>query len=125
MESTAPIETRMYVVVRGDLPVGYQVAQSAHAVAELVGRTGLEAVRRWPVTVVLNAADERHLRGLLALASERTDPRFGPAPFHEPDLDGQMTAFAVFCGSDLFAHLQLAGTRRSLRRRVLEVLRRR
>jgi hypothetical protein len=125
MEITAPVETRMYVVVRGDLPAGCQIAQSAHAVAELVGRTGLEAVRRWPVTVVLNATDENHLSDLMALAEVQTDPGQGPAPFYEPDLELELTAFAVFCGSDLFAHLQLAGTRRSLRRRVLEVLRRR
>lgn len=125
METPAPIETRMYVVVRGDLPVGYQFAQSAHAVAELVGRTGLEAVREWPVTVVLNAADERHLRGLHALVAQRVPARRGPALFHEPDLDGQATAFAVFCESDLFAHLPLAGARRSWIGRLARALRRR
>lgn len=118
MEITTPIETRMYVVVRGDIPVGYQIAQSAHAVAELVGRTGIEAVRRWPVTVVLNAVDENHLSDLMALAEVRAEPGQGPAPFYEPDLELELTAFAVFCASDLFVHLPLAGGRSRIGRLV-------
>lgn len=84
--------TRLYVIVRSDLAPGLQVAQACHAVAAFAyeHRQAHDAwVEGESNLVVLQARDEAHLLELL-----------GPAPgqlatFCEPDLNGEMTAFAA------------------------------
>ena len=84
------MKRRLYIVVRGDLDPGLQAAQACHA------------ARAYPAPpsedenlVVLAARSSHHLGELFELGR-----RMGPSvAFHEPDLDGALTAIAL--GGDL------------------------
>jgi len=84
------VKRRLYVVVRADLDPGLQAAQACHA------------ARAYPTPpaedenlVVLAARDGHHLGELFELGR-----RLGPGvAFHEPDLDGALTAISL--GGDL------------------------
>lgn len=93
-------DLKMYVLVRGDMSPGYQMAQAIHAaVDEALERP--EMVRLHPTVVVLNVESEAHLF--------EYQVQYGMTPFHEPDLDGEMTAAACFSTGEEFAELPLAG----------------
>ena len=87
---------KLYVVVRGDLPEGAQIAQSCHAVSAYAVAFP-EAHRDWHQNgqnlVVLSVPNEAQLRDLLGTIELVLE--IVCAPFNEPDLGGQMTAFAV------------------------------
>lgn len=87
---------KLYVVVRGDLPEGAQIAQSCHAVSAYAVAFP-ERHRDWHQhgqnLVVLSVTNEAHLRVLLDIIGRVHE--IVCTPFFEPDLDGQMTAFAV------------------------------
>lgn len=93
---------RLYVIVRADIPVGYQMAQACHAAAA-IGAEQPQALATYPTIVILNAYDEDHLRDHFVAAGQTA------VPFHEPDLNDEMTAFAVFASGEQFANLELAG----------------
>lgn len=94
---------RLYVIVRADLPVGYQMAQACHAAAAIGAAQPLR-LAAFPTIVILNADDEQHLVELHG----QMRPSW-VVPFFEPDLDDQMTAFAVFSSGEMFSELSLAG----------------
>lgn len=95
---------RLYVVVRGDLPAGLQMAQACHAARAFA--------RPWSLDenlIVLNAPDQPALWGLLLRATSDLD--VDVAAFAEPDLGWQLTAIAL-CGAKvqkLLRDLPLAG----------------
>lgn len=93
---------RLYVVVRADIPVGYQMAQACHAAAA-IGAAQPEALAKYPTIVILDVADERMLKAVLHGTNASA------VPFFEPDLGGEMTAFAVFSAGREFGDLSLAG----------------
>lgn len=100
---------RLYLVTRSDLPPSTQACQAAHAAIEFsLDYPGLTT--DWyesSGTLVLLAADNEldlsRIRVDVAAAGLRA------APFHEPDLDGALTAIAVEpAGRRLLAGLPLA-----------------
>lgn len=78
---------RLYVVVRGDLPIGLQMAQACHAVREFA-RTCPE-VDAGENLVVLNTQGEAQLLRLWHDCPGST------VLFREPDLQNEFTAFAA------------------------------
>lgn len=104
---TTPNEEKAYVVVRADIPVGYQIVQAAHAVAEhekenpgsMAGRT----------MVVLQVPNEVLLRLLFEYYNKTYEV---PATmFWEPDIE-EYTAFAASPSSHchVFKNMKLAGS---------------
>ena len=98
---------RLYVIVRADLAPGLQLAQSCHAVAAF-GASYPEPFAAWhrgeSNIVCLQARDEGHLRELLA----SLDIGAQVATFCEPDLGGELTAFACDRVPRAFSSLPLA-----------------
>jgi hypothetical protein len=83
------------VVTRRDLPAATQACQATHAVLEFALAHPVAATawhRSSNVVVLLGVPDEVHLAWLLADA--RT-ARYLTIGFHEPDLDGALTAIAL------------------------------
>lgn len=78
--------TRLYVVVRGDLPVGLQMAQACH-----VARRFVPAAEEDENLVVLTVPNEARLWSLLWNASRHAEI----AAFTEPDIADQLTAIAL------------------------------
>lgn len=89
----------MYLLVRGDLTPGAQLAQAVHAAVEYTLEHP-ERARQTPTVVVLNVADEDELL-------EYADICPGVL-FHEPDLPGH-TALAVISDGAPLSRLRLAG----------------
>lgn len=85
---------RIYVIVRGDLEPGAQMAQSGHA-AFSFALAHAAACRAWQATdnnlVVLAAKNEAELDALRMRLSEVVERRIH---VHEPDLGWQLTAIA-------------------------------
>jgi len=85
---------KLYLVTRKDLSPGYQVAQTAHAVAEFA-ISHPELFEKWYRTsqyvVALESKTLEHLSELHKKGKELNIPVAG---FHEPDLDNQLTAVA-------------------------------
>ena len=86
---------RLYLVTRSDLPPATQACQAAHAAVEF-GLRYPRLTAGWHassgVLVLLAAPDELELSRIrvdVAAAGLRA------MPFHEPDLDGALTAIAV------------------------------
>jgi len=90
-ERRARAAARLYVLVRGDLAPGAQIAQASHGLARyaLEHPTGLAAWRHaGEVLVVLAARDAAHLATLRVFA----DIEGGvSSAFHEPDRGGELT----------------------------------
>lgn len=80
--------SRLYVIVRTDIPPGLQVAQACHATREFTLRH--PDVDVGENLVVLEVPSEQDLQAI-------TERCFfcASTPFFEPDLGGQMTAVAV------------------------------
>lgn len=98
---------RLYVVVRSDIGAGMALAQACHAVASF-GSSFPGPFNAWHLgesnIVCLQARNESHLRELFAgLGADALG-----ASFHEPDLDGQMTAFACDRAPKQWSSLPLA-----------------
>lgn len=87
---------KLYVVVREDIGAGLLAAQAAHAAIAFALKYP-SLTERWNIDsnniAILGARDEAHLQELVAALP----PGLLVADFHEPDLDGQLTAFAVDC----------------------------
>jgi hypothetical protein len=104
---------KLYVVVRGDLSPGDQLAQSAHAVSAFA-RTHRELHDAWSDSnknlVILAIENEAALEDLLLAATQAGIPW---SDFHEPDLRNERTACAFTDGvSKLVSSLPLALRRR-------------
>lgn len=87
----------MYVLVRGDLTPGSQIAQAIHAAVEY---TLEHPARVVPTVVALEVDSEEQL---LEHAHA-----FGVL-FREPDLGGEATAFCAVSDGREFSRLRLAG----------------
>lgn len=94
MKRKAPPMRRLYLVVRADLSPGIQFAQGAHALSAFAVRYP-ERHRDWHTEnsnlIALSIADEAALEALMRYAVEAGVP---VASFHEPDLEGELTACA-------------------------------
>lgn len=102
---------KLYVVVRGDLSPGAQTAQACHAVSAYAVAFP-EDHRDWHKQgqnlVVLQSPD-RHKLGELCSVIEGGH-EIATSPFYEPDLNGELTAFAVSdLAAKLLSQLPLAG----------------
>jgi hypothetical protein len=90
---------KLYVLVRGDLSPGLQLAQAVHAATEYALRFPAMA-RSTENVVVLNVADEPEL------LSHAEPSGF---LFHEPDVNDEATAYAIVADGRRFSTLPLAG----------------
>lgn len=86
---------KLYVIVRGDIPPGLQIAQSCHVCFEFQ-KNHIELTKLWNeesnYIVILSCKDEEAINKLIHKA-ERKNIRF--SIFREPDLDNQITAIAL------------------------------
>jgi hypothetical protein len=105
-------EDKLYLLIRQDLSVGYQLAQSSHAVADFCfAHPDLAA--RWHALsnslIVLSVPDERTLHEVAGRARARG---IAVTSFREPDLADELTAVAVAPGAatrKLCSNFPLAG----------------
>lgn len=103
---------KLFVLVRNDLSKSKQAVQAAHAVATFCadefgkskwnGRTFEPIPARWhnETLVLLRGGDLSQLEALRAECKETW-------PFYEPDIGGELTAFAVLDPPDWFGMLPL------------------
>lgn len=103
---------KLYVVVRSDMSVGYQMVQSAHAVAKFTIENP-DVSREWhevsQYMAVLSVPDEDTLLNFARRADRRG---ILTSAFVEPDLNDEVTAVAFAPGDRskrLLANLKLAG----------------
>jgi peptidyl-tRNA hydrolase len=103
----APGTIKLYLIVRADLPPGLQAAQLVHAATVLCLEQTAAAMawHRGVQNVVCLAAPNESELAQHARETAATGRQV--ATFHEPDLDGQLTAIAVL-GEGLFPGLPLA-----------------
>lgn len=92
---------RLYVLIRKDLSLGYQAVQGGHAVAEYMLKND-----SWKnqYLIYLNVKDERDLESWKQKLESKGHK---PIPFHEPDINNEMTAIAVHAPKELFKNLKL------------------
>lgn len=86
---------RLYVIVNGELPFGYQTAQAIHAVTEF-SVNDYESYSEWinnGNTIVVLKVD--NIYDLVNLKNALDNEGYDVHPFQEPDLGWQLTAFAV------------------------------
>ena len=100
----------MYVVSRKDLAPGYQIAQSAHAIADFTikhPQLAAEWHKESNYIVCLSAKDESELCHLAYTLESRGIPFI---QFIEPDLGNQTTSIAAYGeeAGKLFSNLPLA-----------------
>lgn len=90
---------KLYIVVRADLPIGAQMAQSCHALRQFTEEHP-EHDKSWfknsNYIAVLHAEDENHLNKLI-ITCVKKEILF--SVFEEPFFDNQITAIAVQPGS--------------------------
>jgi Peptidyl-tRNA hydrolase PTH2 len=100
---------RLYLVTRADLPIGDQATQAAHALSAFaVEHAALHA--GWHTAdknlILLASPNKFTLAALLYDAANAGIPH---AKFHEPDIDGELTAIALGEGArKLVSSLPLA-----------------
>ena len=86
--------TKLYIVTRQDLPLGLQAAQMVHVAIEF-SLEYPELTTAWHrdsnYVVCLSVEDLFELEELHI----RLGKKFITVPFYEPDLDNEMTAFAI------------------------------
>lgn len=83
--SPAPRAEKLYAITRADLPTGLRTAQVGHALIQWT----LEHGQPPESLVILQVADVAALRCVYDLLHGRV------VAFHEPDLDGALTAIAA------------------------------
>lgn len=87
--------TKLYIVVRADLPIGLQAAQAAHAAFEFSARhraVTLDWLGESNYLVIVAVPDEKALTDLHGRAVARGIVNH---VVREPDLDDQMTALTL------------------------------
>lgn len=86
---------KLIVVVRGDLPIGYQAVQAAHAAIDFQHEFPREA-SNWHnksnYLIFLSVTDELQLKKLVLKAAKKG---IKITPFREPDLGDELTAIAL------------------------------
>lgn len=107
-----PETARLYIAVRGDLPVGLAAAQAVHAAFQFAS-SHPDLVGPWQresqYLVIVAVPDEIDL---IALASKAQWSGLTVSTWHEPDLAGAATAVALEPGAGarrLCANLPLLG----------------
>ena len=110
------VDNPLYVITHSELSAGYQVAQSIHATAN-IALAHPEEFAAWhgdgQRVVALEVADEEVLWQLIEKALLFPEANFQVVRFHEPDLGGELTAFAHVpnkWNALLTQGLKLAGT---------------
>ncbi len=84
--------SKLYVVTRGDLNPGYQIAQSGHAISQFF-LDHTEKARQWNnnYLISLSIDNEEKLTNLL---NKLKDNGISVSYFQEPDIDYQLTSIA-------------------------------
>lgn len=103
--SPAP-DPRLYVILRGDLPPGLQLAQTGHVARKFTRRFPEIPALEDENLIVLAEKDERALLDRYLLLRWEA-PLASIEEFHEPDLAGTLTALAVHGGSSPETSLHL------------------
>lgn len=85
---------RLYIVVRQDLEAGLLAAQACHVARRFTREHPEVEVSEDENLLVLAAKNEPGLADLFALL-QRRDSLASLSTFHEPDLDGSLTAIAA------------------------------
>lgn len=105
------IEEKLITVTRSDLPTGYQLVQSAHAIADFAHDLPT-FFKSWKnnsnYLVSLAIQDEQSLNKLFKKLKARGAP---VVAFHEPDIGNQLTAICFYGIPEyrkLTSHLPLA-----------------
>ena len=102
---------KLYILVRNDLKLGLQAAQSAHAIAELIFKYPSESStwnKKSNYIIILSVKDENELHSFarkLKMAGTKL------SIFLEPDLNMEATALAVLPGemvAEILKELPLA-----------------
>jgi hypothetical protein len=94
----------MYILVRQDLSETYRLVQGAHALAQYaIEHT--DRFREWGNSTIVflsvrNLIDLREWERILSMNGKKF------SPFHEPDLDGHLTAIACFDTGTVFSGLR-------------------
>ncbi len=94
--------SKLYVVVRRDLPWSQRAVQAGHGLAEYL----LESNPSWSngTLVLLGVRNEDEL---LDVHQELSDIGFDHKIFREPDLDNEMTSLAGLGGNEIFRQIRL------------------
>lgn len=86
---------RLYIITRRDLPPGAELVQSCHALRAFVGDHP-ELDSKWHSGANnLVCLDVQNLAELQLLAARCSELGLAMSCFHEPDLEGTLTAIAV------------------------------
>jgi peptidyl-tRNA hydrolase len=96
------VNTKLFTIVRGDLPPGYQLAQTLHAGIELIySISNFRYIKDWKeesnTVVCLSVSNEDKLKEAYL---EATRLGFKPVCFIEPDLGDEFTSFAFISSSE-------------------------
>jgi hypothetical protein len=96
----------MYVLVRADLSETYRIVQGTHAVAQF-GLDYPESFKSWNNSTIVflrvrNLIELKKWHAKISLLSKVH------RCFHEPDLEGQLTAIACYDTGHVFKELSLA-----------------
>ncbi len=88
-------QQKLYVITREDLKPGYQAVQAVHAAIDFIFKYP-DISRNWHdisnYLVILSVPTESELK---RTAQTLTAANLLFSPFHEPDIDNQLTAIAI------------------------------
>lgn len=96
---------KMYVLVRGDLSESYRLVQGSHALAQYA-LDYPEQFKSWNNSTII-FLKVRNLIELKAWHGKLHDIKIHRC-FHEPDLEGQLTAIACYDDGQVFKDLKVA-----------------
>ena len=96
------MQKKLYVLCRKDLHPTYATVQGGHAVAEFM-ITHPGTTKEWMngYLIYLNGGTYRSMLNWLDKLTLKY-PKLSWSAFKEPDLDGQVTAIAVYCDGRIF-----------------------
>ena len=83
---------KLYVVTRGDLTPGYQIAQSGHAISQFFLEHP-EKARQWNNNYLISLSIDNEEK-LSSLLNKLLDNNISVSYFQEPDIDNQLTSIA-------------------------------
>lgn len=96
--SLKPSPKRMYVIVRGDLSTEYRMVQGAHALAQLA-IDNPDDLLEWKNEYLIFLKVWNY-KALVRLFCDFELNGYDVAKFDEPDLNGQLTAIALYTEID-------------------------
>lgn len=85
---------KLYLVTRNNLSVGYQIAQTAHAVAEFIKQNPEAADRWYEISNSIICLEVEDGAALSALQEDAVRQGLSVTEFREPDLGDEITALA-------------------------------